>query len=93
MYSKIYVYEARFILQYGKRNKAHRAIRNALSADDWKKAWSDIELISNRIDNGVTAQVNAATLETWQVVKDVQEHVARFEAMQNVSSLILPLST
>ncbi|CVL03660.1 uncharacterized protein FPRN_11864 [Fusarium proliferatum] len=83
VYSKIYVYEARFILQYGKRNKAHRALRNALSADDWKKAWSDIESISNRIDKGITAQVNDATLETWKVVKDVQGRVARFEAIQN----------
>ncbi|CVL06807.1 uncharacterized protein FMAN_11903 [Fusarium mangiferae] len=83
VYGKIYVYEARFILQYGKRNKAHRALRNALSADDWKKSWSDIESISNRIDKGVAAQVNTATLETWKAVKDVQEHVARVEAMQN----------
>ncbi|CZR48987.1 uncharacterized protein FPRO_12426 [Fusarium proliferatum ET1] len=83
VYSKIYVYEARFVLQYGKRNKAHRALRNALNADDWKKSWSDIESISNRIDKGVTSQVNAAALETWKAVKHVQEHVAIYEAMQH----------
>ncbi|PNP85437.1 hypothetical protein FNYG_01266 [Fusarium nygamai] len=83
LYSKIYVYEARFILQYGKRNKAHRALRNSLSADDWKKSWLDIESISNRIDKGVTAQVNVATLKTWKAVNDVQEQVERLETMQH----------
>ncbi|KAF5680166.1 WD40 repeat protein [Fusarium circinatum] len=82
VYGKIYIYEARFILHYGKRNKAHRALRNALSADEWKKSWSEIEAISHRIDKGIATQVNAATLGTWKAVKDVQEHVTRLETMQ-----------
>ncbi|KAF5598231.1 WD domain-containing protein [Fusarium pseudocircinatum] len=84
VYSKIYVYEARFILQYGKRNKAQRALRNAFSADNWKNSWSDLEAISNRIDKGTTAQVNTATIETWMGVKNVQKDVARLKAMQSV---------
>ncbi|KAG5808847.1 hypothetical protein H9Q74_003885 [Fusarium xylarioides] len=83
VYGKIYVYEARFILQYGRRNKVHRAVRNALNADSWKQAWSEVESISQRIDKGINSEVNITTLKSWKVVKDIQEATERIEALQH----------
>ncbi|KAF5621110.1 uncharacterized protein FTJAE_11451 [Fusarium tjaetaba] len=83
VYGKIYIYEARFVLQYGRRNKVHRALRNALNADGWKQSWLDIETISQRIDKGVNAEVNITTLRSWQVVKDIQERTERVEFLQH----------
>ncbi|KAG7423580.1 hypothetical protein BFJ63_vAg16175 [Fusarium oxysporum f. sp. narcissi] len=83
VYGKIYIYEARFIIQYGRRNKLHRAFRNALNADGWKQSWSEIESIGQRFDKGVNSEVNVTTLKTWKAVKDVQEQVERLETMQH----------
>ncbi|KAF9767617.1 hypothetical protein IL306_015189 [Fusarium sp. DS 682] len=83
LYTKIYIYEARFILQYASRNKAHRAFRNAWNADGWKTLWSEIEATSRRIDQGIRGQIDVQTLKTWMVVKDIQESTERIEALQH----------
>lgn len=80
IYAAIYMYEARFILQYATRNKMHRAIRNALNADEWKDLWSEIQSKARRIDEGVRDLRGVKTLETWkkiQAIESVQQDILK----------------
>ncbi|RGP81028.1 wd40 repeat [Fusarium longipes] len=82
IYAAIYVYEARFILQYATRNKMHRAIRNALNADDWKDLWSDIRSKASRIDEGIRDQLGVKTLEAWKKIQIIEMRTGRIESVQ-----------
>ncbi|RFN47634.1 wd40 repeat-like protein [Fusarium flagelliforme] len=82
IHADIYLYEARFILQYATRKKMHRAFRNALNSDDWKKLLSEIQSKARRIDDGVRGQIGGKTLEMWKKVKAIQTTTERIEFLQ-----------
>lgn len=82
IYAAIYMYEARFILQYATRNKMHRAIRNALNADEWKDLWSEIQSKARRIDEGVRDLIGVKTLETWNKIQIIETCTGRIESVQ-----------
>ncbi|KAF5670516.1 hypothetical protein FHETE_4423 [Fusarium heterosporum] len=72
IYADMYVYEARFILQYATRGKVHRTFRNAFTVDDWKSLWAGIQSKSRRIDQGIHDQISARTMEIWKKVERIQ---------------------
>lgn len=82
IYGAIYLYEARFILQYATRNKVHRALRNALNADEWRSLWSEIQSKSRRIDDGVRDQIGLKTLKAWNEIKSIGIRTGRIESVQ-----------
>ncbi|KAF4974216.1 hypothetical protein FZEAL_8854 [Fusarium zealandicum] len=72
LYSQVYKYEIRFVLQYG-RKKAQRALRIMLIADGWKILSADIQSTSKSIDQGWQDRVAARSLETWKRLEEVSE--------------------
>ncbi|KIL83903.1 hypothetical protein FAVG1_12880 [Fusarium avenaceum] len=82
IYAAIYIYEARFILQYATRNKIHRVIRNALNADEWKGLWSEIQSKARRIDEGIHDLIGVKTLETWKKIQTIEMRTGRIESVQ-----------
>ncbi|OBT63596.1 hypothetical protein VE03_07330 [Pseudogymnoascus sp. 23342-1-I1] len=82
LYSQIYVYEIRFVLQYA-RGRAHRASRNAVAADDWNSIWADIKSTSQMIDQGVQEHIGARTVEA------VNDIIARAENIENLQQATL----
>ncbi|KAF4993634.1 hypothetical protein FGRMN_6352 [Fusarium graminum] len=83
IYADIYVYEARFILQYATRGKVHRAFRNAFTVDDWKSLWAEIQSKSRRIDQGIHDQIGNKTMEIWKKVKSIQMDTKLIEVDTN----------
>ncbi|KAK7698442.1 hypothetical protein SLS64_012563 [Diaporthe eres] len=71
IYAQVYVYQIRFVLQYG-RSKWLRNLRNIVSADDWKQMWKDIEDTSHLVDQGIQDRVGTRTLEAWKAVNDIK---------------------
>ncbi|KAI1457972.1 hypothetical protein F4805DRAFT_152247 [Annulohypoxylon moriforme] len=72
VYADVYLYEARFLLQF-KRSKLHRLARNIVAADDWKQRWQTIETKVRRIDQAVQSRLTTRTLEIWKKVDDVKK--------------------
>ncbi|KAM5341480.1 hypothetical protein ACJ41O_014511 [Fusarium nematophilum] len=84
VYAQVYVSQIRFVLQYS-RVKAHRVLRNAVTADGWKQMLADIESTSKLIDQGVQDRVWARALETWQAVNDIKATTERLEILQQAT--------
>ncbi|KAJ4039148.1 hypothetical protein NW756_009737 [Fusarium oxysporum] len=82
IYAQVYLYQARFILQYATRGRAHRALRNALAADGWKELWKSIETTSQRIDQAVHDRIGTRTLDMWREVNDISVNVQKIETLQ-----------
>jgi hypothetical protein len=83
IYAQIYLYQARFILQYATRGRAHRVLRNALGADGWKELWKSIEATSQRIDQAVQSRIGTRTLDMWREVNDISLNVQKIETLQH----------
>lgn len=81
VYTQVYVYQMRFVLQYA-RNKIHRVMRNLVTADKWKQMWMDIETTSQRIDQGVQHRVTTRTLDIWKAVDDIKTRDADLKSLQ-----------
>lgn len=81
VYAQVYVYQIRFVLQYG-RSKWLRNLRNIVSADDWKQMWKDIESTSHLVDQGIQDRVGARTLETWKAVNDIKALTEEIKDLQ-----------
>lgn len=60
----------------------HRALRNTLYADDWKKSWSDIQLMVRRIDDGMRGQIGFKTLDMWKKIKSIETSTERIQSLQ-----------
>lgn len=84
LYTKVYVYQIRIVLQYS-RSKPHRFVRNAIGADDWKKMVGDIEPLSQQIDKGVQDLTNGKVFETWQTANDILRSTANIETLQEAT--------
>ncbi|KAI1103866.1 hypothetical protein F4804DRAFT_352610 [Jackrogersella minutella] len=78
VYTRVYEYQIRFVIHY-RQNKALRKGRNALSADDWKTKWTEIESISRLIDAGIHDLMDGKTREIWTSVNDIKTSVVRIE--------------
>lgn len=72
IYQKAYEYEIRFVIQYA-RGRVVRMARNAVTADNWKSLWADIESMSQQVDRGLKDCMHVETL-------DIRESVGRLEA-------------
>lgn len=81
VYAQVYVYQIRFVLQYG-RSKWLRNLRNIVSADDWKQMWKDIESTSHLVDQGIQDRLGARTLETWKAVNDIKALTEEIKDLQ-----------
>lgn len=84
IYSRVYVYQIRFVLQYA-RNKPHLSLRNLLSADDWKNMWTNIESISQSVDRAIHDRVGAKTMETWEAMVYIKESNEEIERCQKAT--------
>lgn len=78
IYTKVYVYEIRFVLQYG-RGRVHRTARDMVVTDGWKHMWSSIESASHKIDQAVQEHVSARSLEA---MNDITTRTETIEALQ-----------
>ncbi|KAF4963464.1 hypothetical protein FSARC_8513 [Fusarium sarcochroum] len=81
VYMGIYIYQIRFVLQFS-RVKRHRALRNTVSADGWKKMWSDIESTSQLIDQVVRDLVGVKIFESFDIMNDLTIKMERLEYLQ-----------
>ncbi|KAK7735396.1 hypothetical protein SLS63_003866 [Diaporthe eres] len=81
IYAQVYVYQIRFVLQYG-RSKWLRNLRNIVSADDWKQMWKDIEDTSHLVDQGIQDRVGTRTLEAWKAVNDIKALTEEIKGLQ-----------
>lgn len=53
-----------------------------MSADGWKKMWTDIESNSRLVDQGVQDLIGAKTLESLEIVNDLKMITEKHEAFQ-----------
>lgn len=60
----------------------HRAVRNALNADEWKGLWSEIQSKARRVDDGIRDQISSKTLEAWNDIKCIESRTGRIESLQ-----------
>ncbi|KAJ4312919.1 hypothetical protein N0V84_009688 [Fusarium piperis] len=84
VYAQVYMYQIRFVLQYA-RGKVHRALRNTVSADEWKQMWGEIESVSRLIDQGVQDRLGVRALETWRRVNEIETRSERIESLQQAT--------
>ncbi|KAG6364032.1 hypothetical protein INS49_009135 [Diaporthe citri] len=81
VYAQVYVYQIRFILQYG-RIKWLRNVRNIVSADDWKGMWNDIESTSRLVDQGIQDRVGIRTSEAWKAINEIKARTEEIKGLQ-----------
>ena len=71
IYEKVYLYQIRFALQYG-RGKWHRNMGGILKPEDWKERWKGIDTARQIVDQAVQDRVGARAFDTWAAVKKVE---------------------
>lgn len=55
----------------------HQALRNAITADEWKNMWEDIESISHKVDG--------RTLEIRNTVDSILNAIEKLENLQKAT--------
>ena len=78
IYQKAYEYEIRFVIQYA-RGRVARTARNAVTADNWKLLWADIESLSRQVDMGLKDCMHVETLDIRQSVGRLESKAERIE--------------
>lgn len=76
MYGQVYVYEARFLLQY-ERGRAHRVARNMVTADGWQEILAKIDSTSQMVDQAMREHVSAITLDAVYDIEAAQQVVLK----------------
>ncbi|KAK3994352.1 hypothetical protein QBC44DRAFT_43713 [Cladorrhinum sp. PSN332] len=92
LYTKVYIYQIRLVLQYS-RHKVHRLARNAVSADDWKTLWEEIDSIAQDIDKGVDSTVNGYTIKGLDTLIEKNRTIHELVEDGNETRLLLELPT
>ncbi|RBR15923.1 uncharacterized protein FIESC28_07125 [Fusarium coffeatum] len=71
IYQKVYLYQIRFVLQYG-QGKWRRNIGGLLKPEDWKQKWKEIDTSRQLVDQAVRDRLGARTIDTWAAVKEIE---------------------
>ncbi|KAJ4025043.1 hypothetical protein NW752_002503 [Fusarium irregulare] len=71
IYQKVYLYQIRFVLQYG-QGKWRQNIGGLLQPEDWKQKWKEIEISYQLVDQAVRDRLGARTIDTWAAVKEIE---------------------
>lgn len=81
MYAQVYVYQIHFH-RHLENTRLHRALRNTVTADDWKNRWMRIESISQQIDQALETRMGSRTMEIWKRVEQINTTTDRIETTQ-----------
>ena len=71
IYEKVYLYQIRFVLQYG-QGKRRRNVGGILKPEHWKQKWQEVDTVRQQVDQAVQDRIGARTLEMWTAVKEIE---------------------
>ncbi|KAJ4245749.1 hypothetical protein NW762_013873 [Fusarium torreyae] len=77
IYVKVYLYQIRFVLQYG-QGKLRRNLGGILNPEDWKEKWKEIDSSIQLVDQAVGDRLGARIMETWKAVRKIEIQTEEF---------------